>query len=583
MPLFPNFRRSLVSLLLLWLWIASSAGPSAVRADDRTLPADALLRIHVDPLRKAADVAIVSQIWERLASSRAVTEAMQTVEAVQLRDRISQIENRLGQSWSQIVSRLTAGGVDLAVCVRGEPQLLLMTAADDESTSRESFELLVALIAEADHRSPDDIPTEDHRGVTTVRLGPVVAAVVGARLLLASHGDLLRESIDQLLEESSPRLVEEAEASFAATAHVDLVRLRSLPGVSEALSFPARDAGVVTFLGGWVDLLRRSESSVLELRCGSESLDAVVRFSGASSAAPAGLAGFWADMPDESPAPLLNVPRLIYSTSWYRDYGALWGARDQLVTAQAVKELERADREAAAQFEALGSAVSLSDIVDQFGPRFRIVVAEQAEPPYDIPLRNLLPAAAFVVELEDETAFRELAAPLIRVVHLILSFEQKIVAETIDHAGITLHRLSLPYTDRDLTRRDRSGYNFRPTHGIAHGHLIVGSTPEIAAHVVDALAVAQSEDRPPVSAGRTSQQMVDVRRAAAALDGVREAVVRQAVLSSGQDVATANRELDILRSLLGLFSRAVVTETFTDDGFELRVRSTVANDAGNRN
>ena len=578
-------RRYFISLqgpILFALLLMTGVLPvSHSQADPSLLPDDSLLTVRIDSLSDLYESPIVSQIWERLQASRQLADAFETVESQQLQEAVAYFEQRLGRSWQETYSELSTHGIDVAVQIDGDPQLLLIANADDETIVGDVVDAVVELTRADGANGSREVKSGEHRGYTGYRIGNVAIAAVGSRLLIASHPDLLKRTVDRILDDPTDSS-EAADANgFHINVRVHLDRLRSLPDVTKGLAIPSEDAGVMLLFGGWIDMLSRHQTADFHFQLNDDSIEAVLQLAGAESPSSSELAGFWADSPDEDPAPLLRVPGTIYSTTWYRDYGSLWDHRDDLVTAKVVKEMERGDREAAAQFEALGSAVLLSKVVKQFGPRFRIVVAEQPAPPYDIELRNQLPAAALVIELEDEKSFREIAAPFARVVHLILSFEQKMTVDPIEYAGATLHRLSQPYTDQEVSRRDRVSYNFRVAHTITRGHMIIGSTPEIVRQTIDALD-AQADEEARVTSGVTSQQFVDLSRMTAALENLRDAIVRQSVLGSGLDVETAHHEFDILLSIFRLFDTKSITGQFTEDGFEHRVRVTTTPSPGQR-
>ena len=526
------------------------------------------MTVHVAPLGTLYESPLVQQMWGLVETSRTVQDALHTVEAQQLKQAIGFLEQQLGRSGREIYTTLTAGGVDIAFGVEGRPWLLLIAHAEDEEIVAAVVQLAVDL-AKADGA---DVPHAEYRGFTGYRIGKATIAAVGTRLLIGSRSRTVEGGRRPAPRQSADSGNDEAADSFHVSARLDLERLRAIPDMAQGLKLPADDGGMIALFGGWIDLLRREQRAEFNLRLADDGVDAVLSFSGADAASSPPLAGFWADAPDEQPAPLLMLPGTIFSTSWYRDYGALWQAREQLVTQDVIKKMEQADAEAAAQFEALGSAVSLSEVVQQFGPRFRVVVAEQPSPPYDVQVRNLLPAAAVVIELKDEQEFHTIADPLTRVLHLILSFEQKITSQPLEYAGATLHQLSQPHTPDEVRKRDLSAYNFRPTHTIARGHLIVGSTPEIVRQTIDALDAQRADPSLTLASGVTSQQVIHFRQFAAALDRIRESLVRQLVLQGGLDVETAEDELDVLLSFLQLFDTKAITSAFTDDGFELRSR-----------
>lgn len=559
--------RILVSATVLWVGL--SAG-TIHAADASLLPDDSVLTVRISSIESLLEIPLVQEIWETLQDSPTLQESLETVESQNLQQAARLVEHQLDRPFQEVVFALTSGGIELAVGIDRQPQVLLILNGRDAETVDRVVQLAVTL-AEG---GGQQISEGTHRGVTGYRLGNAAIAAVESHLLVGSHPDLLKAAVDRHLDGDAATSNLGSRDEFEVRAVLDLARLRTLSEVSEGLKVPAADGGLVALLGGWIDLLRRHERVSFDVSLGADRIDALVRFSGADSASPPEFAGFWADSEDEFTAPLLRPPGTIYSTSWYRDYGALWAAREQLVTARVVQQMEEGDAEAAAQFETLGSAVSLSEVVSAFGPRLRVVVAEQTAPPYEFELRNRLPAAALVVELKNEDTFRQMAEPLARVIHLILSFEQKFTTQKLDHEGAVLQQISQPHTERDIVRRDRVAYNFRPTYTITRGHLIVGTTPDIVRQVIDALDAQNREGRNALQPGQTSRQFVNIDAMAAALDCLRDAIIRRTVLDTGVSVDHAERDLDVLLEILRLFNTKQVDGAFTPEGFEHRVTVT---------
>ena len=131
--------------------------------------------------------------------------------------------------------------------------------------------------------------------------------------------------------------------------------------------------------------------------------------------------GFFASPNRPVPAPLA-VPGAIYSASWSRDYGTLWDARRDLLTAAAADRLEEQDREVRQGVKVLGADVLPSDLFASLGDSWRVVVVGGAGSDYAIDPFPALPAAGLAVSLRDPAAFDRLAGPLLRGVRLVAAF-----------------------------------------------------------------------------------------------------------------------------------------------------------------
>jgi hypothetical protein len=274
--------------------------------------------------------------------------------------------------------------------------------------------------------------------------------------------------------------------------------------------------------------------------------------------------------PDRAPAPLLQVPDAIYSASWYRDYAALWSARRDLLTADAAAMLDAGDERAATQLEVFGTHLRPSELFTQLGPRFRVVVAAQDKPPYDVEVLDPLPAAALAVELRDEQRVREMTAPVLRTLHLIMGGEQRIITSEHEHAGAKLVTLSLSEDPAEQRRGGSARYNFRVTYAFTGGYFVIGTTPQVVKHVIDALR-RESDGPQSDRTAETERQQFDFARLAEAVQSLHAGLTRGLVLNSGWDSDVAEQELNVWTSLLSDLASATATAGFDADGFHYRV------------
>jgi hypothetical protein len=264
------------------------------------------------------------------------------------------------------------------------------------------------------------------------------------------------------------------------------------------------------------------------------------------------------------------VPGAIYRASWYRDYAALWNARGDLLTTDAAAMLDAGDERAATQLEVFGTHLRPSELFTQLGPRFRVVVTAQDEPPYDVEVLDPLPAAALAVELRDEQRVREMSAPILRTLHLIMGGEQRIITSEHEHAGAKLVTLSLSEDPAEQQRGSSARYNFRVTYAFAKGHFVIGTTPQVVKQVLDGLS--EESDVPHLDrTAETERQQFDFARLAEAVQLLHAGLVRGLVLNSGWESDVAQRELDVWTSLLSDLAGATAAAGFDGDGFHYRV------------
>ncbi len=557
-------RLFLASIMLLAIMVAGARANAASPDEAAALP-KALLHLHVDGLATLEHQELVQDLLAVLSRSGQFEQALQSAELIQLTEGLQFVSAQMGEDPAELIRKLTAEGVDATMSDAQPPQWVLAFTTVDEDFADRMVLLLSRLAA------PEGVRKGEHRGVTGYALGKVSLAAHGRRLLVASQSDTLKAAVDRILDGvpgSNERVAPKTDAGWHASARVNLERFRKLPDVEKGLRIPAEDAGLVAFLGSWVDALRRHDLLSVEVSLDDAGVASRVLFS-EPNAPPLPALSAYDDATKSGPAPLLKVPQTIYSATWTRDYARLWDNRDTLLISSTRERLERQDREVAAQFEALGAPVGFSDVAQQLGTNFRVVVAAQDEPPYDISLADRLPAAALVVELKDEQQFDTLVRPLLRAIGIVITFEQGVLTEESDYSGARLTSLALPTTDEALRRRSRGDYNFRTTYAITQGHMIIGTTPGIVRAVIDELeSIKSNNGKVDCEPGTTSQQILSGSQLLAGLEPLQEAILRHSVLQDGLDVPQAEHELEVARSLITLFEQARAESRAIPDGVE---------------
>jgi hypothetical protein len=522
----------------------------------------------------------VARILKALEDSPELTRRRENASSDPRVAALAFLAERLELTPEELFWRLTSGGSIVSVSPANPPEVLFASVAADREFPARIVDALRQILAEAAPQAAGAWRQETYRDFECHGAGPLHFAVRENLLLAASTPAALRGAIDRVAERGSVGDASDSSGAPAPLLHVELdlsaIRQR-LPGLADALQFPSADPGRTALLGGWLDLLRQFEHAELSIAARDARLEISARVSDArpagSSAAGTGyFAGFPAEnvTPDRAPAPLLDVPGAIYRASWYRDYAALWNARGDLLTTDAAAMLDAGDERAATQLEVFGTHLRPSELFTQLGPRFRVVVTAQDEPPYDVEVLDPLPAAALAVELRDEQRVREMSAPILRTLHLIMGGEQRIITSEHEHAGAKLVTLSLSEDPAEQQRGSSARYNFRVTYAFAKGHFVIGTTPQVVKQVLDGLS--EESDVPHLDrTAETERQQFDFARLAEAVQLLHAGLVRGLVLNSGWESDVAQRELDVWTSLLSDLAGATAAAGFDGDGFHYRV------------
>jgi hypothetical protein len=537
------------------------------------IPGDAIVSVRIAPSAGIRQHPLLARILEAVYDSPELARRFDAYPNDPRAAGFLALTERLHVEPDDLLLRLTAGGAALAVTKGSPPSVVAAFAAEDAELCAQLVAELRSLVLQAAPQAADAIRQQQRRDFDCLFVGPLNLAVRGRVLLLASTQDALEQVIDNFQERVSGASAPAPSVAVPfVAADIDLAQIRVLqPQFSEALRIPSSDAGRTTFLGGWLDLLRQHERATIQILPQGEglSIELAVREPGVGQAELT-VPGFFAQKGSGQPAPLLAVPGQIYSASWYRDLSALWDARRDLLTGDVADKLDKGNEQAATQLEVFGTHLRPSDLITQFGPHFRVVLAGQDQPPYGVEALDRLPAAALAFDLRDEQQVREMSAPILRTLHLIMSGENRMLTTEHEFAGAKLVQLSLSEDAAEQRRGSSVRYNFRTTYSFTRGHFVVGTTPQIVQQVIEALdREAAGADQIPQ--GATEVQQFDLARLADAVRTLRNGLARGLVLNSGWDLDEAEREIDVWADLLTSLNRVETSAGFDGDGFHYHV------------
>ena len=559
----PEIRFARTARLLRWCLLAAFSAVSTV-AD----ASEALLTVEISQPMRLTEHRLVNEAWSHLSESRQAQGRLGSPEFDRVHQAIRFVEAATGLPWQTALERLTAGGVVLTVASAQPPVADLVVTASDAELLGRVHEFVRGQLRERvpAGRLENVLSETEHGGAKCYRLGDAHYALTGNRLIVASSAERLRERLDQL---PVPARGPDGSQQPLLTARVNLEKLRGFPEFARNLALPSDDPGRTAFLGGWFELLRAGDAVEARVSLDAAAVDLFVRADVAVEELAPGLRRFFA-AGDERAAPPLEVPGTLYSASWYRDWGSLWGARGELLQTGAREKLEKGNEDIRKQFSAFKIDFIPSELMSSLGPHFRVVLARQVQPAYEVELNGRLPAGLLAIDLDDEETFRGQATPLMRVVGLLTAFGRPgLLTRKAEYRDADLTGLWYADDANSAATGNRVRFNFNPTWTIARGHFLLGSTGEIVRNAIDAL-----EREPELSsqAGATEVQVVDLSAAAGALADFDEGIIRGSVFENGWTVDDARREFAIIRKVLETLGRMETQAGFADGGFEYRVR-----------
>lgn len=562
--------RSRCGRVLLLLFLVGSPARAQDADVDSAAPSDPVLIVRLGPLGEATESPAVANLLAALQSSPELNRRLDDAAADPRYAAAYALADRLELPLEELVMQLAERGGFLAVTRELPPKFLVGLKSGDDALPSRLIEQLTRMVIEASGGNAAAVPVKTLSGLECRNVGPLWLTSDGSNLLVANDPLTLQAAVSRWVDaEPDPGAAPDAPAPLL-TAELDLATLKLLPQTYGPLALPNANPQLVTFLGGWIDVLRQFNRLSVTVDDQNNQLQLALRaHTPSSNSYQPSVPGFWADA-EHRPASRLHVPREIYSASWYRDYGAMWSKRDALLESGVIEKITAADEAAATQFEVFGTHLAPSSVITSIGPRFRVVLARPSASPYETEVNDPLPAAALCVELKDEAAFRDMVSPVFRTLGLILAGEQQIAAVEQDYRDARLTVLSLSEQPDVVRRGSLARYNFRVTHTITRGHFVAGTTPEIVQDVIDALD-NQSIGLDPIEAGETEQQSLDLRAAADALGALQGAFERGLILNSGWTDEDARRELQVWTQLLAAWESLATSTRYDDDSFEYSI------------
>lgn len=572
-------RRKLLMNCVLWcvvLLVASKRGPAAELPPSRQyLPPETVAVIEVEKPVQVLDNPIWQRITTPLQRSGAVRDLMAAPQFDPLRDLVQYTADEFQQPILKVLQDVAGHSLVLGVGPNPQQQWGAVVTGDDPASVARIPDALLKFarrVQEARGQFVPDPQSREYQGAPVLNLGPFHYAVRGRHFCLASQPAILEGMLDRI--EGRQALTASgicgpdsgAEHTAAVRLRVQGEWLRNLPGAEGVLKLPHPDPAAMLLLGGWIDLLRRSEHLTLEIDYAGETLVTFVRFSARATEAHTGLKPFFGTTPDAGAAPIVRTPHLLFSGSWYRDYARLWELRNETVNPDAVKTAEEQNAEVAKRNRGTGPLEALQTI----GPHHRIFAARVLKSPYQVPVVDRLPTVGYLVDLRDEAAFRKRVMPQIQEVASIVSLIFKMVPGKQTYKEAEIISLRFAEDPATVAQGDRIRYNFEPAYAVYHGHVIFGSTIQIVRDAMDHLAT-QPEQIVPAQAGQTEQQLYQFAEFAGLVDDLRETSLREAALGQGLSVPDAEHELGVFQELLRSLGELHVTAGDTERGFEYRL------------
>ena len=274
------------------------------------------------------------------------------------------------------------------------PVLAVVQSRDPELLKRAVT--LVSQVAEQELKRNDSPlkPTiEKYREIDVTHYGDAYYAVVGSAFLIANKEIAIQKALDLYLNGPAESLAHEAGPADAAklldpdplvSLWVNLKPAQESPQGKEAFKQPRNDIAQLIAAGGVLDVFGKAPFVAAGLYKTADGFSTEVRLPAGRDATANGLGLHLAPADQPGSLPLLEPTNVLYSSSFHLDLGALWTQREAILTENARKQIDRAEK----QVGRFLAGRKLSELLTQSGPYHRFVVVAQTQPGYTKNPRN---------------------------------------------------------------------------------------------------------------------------------------------------------------------------------------------------
>jgi hypothetical protein len=498
MRLLTRLAAALALLILLTGTIRSAAPPSSPLG---YVPDEADLVFEASSPKALVDTLYYLDAVKKLQEIPAAKAFLDATPYRRFYKLVAYFEKELGSKWPELLDQLSGGGAAVAFKFGPNPApTLLAVQARDEAQAQKFRKLVLELVEQelARQEVKDTLVKNTYQDIETLSLGAELHyALAGKTFLLANNKELLQEALDLHAAKEGKKSIAAVKALAdskkllpkepLATMWLNMEPIRKSQQFTEVTKTP-RDPGLTLFFGDYVDLLSRTPYVTAGVY--KEKNDYLLTFR-----MPRGREGMGSDallhLPKDgqpSSRPLLEPKGVLYSESSHYDFASIWNDREKLFGEQVAKDFEKTDANSAK----LVSGLQLSKQLQQAGPIYRFVAANQAKTGYTRQPKQQLPAFAFVVELREPEEFGKAMTTVLRGAAAAVALQGikiKSVEETHNEIEIAGYRFpenaEIPQDVNDIR------FNISPCFCRVGNQFVFCSTIELCRDLVDILVKEQ--------------------------------------------------------------------------------------------
>lgn len=549
------------------------AGPDVLRH----VPKEAGLVVVVENPRTLIEAGRNNDAYRSALTLPAVREALDSTTSRRFFQLVEYYERDLGAKWPEVLDKIAGGGMALGVGIYKDPApVLLVMRGTDEPAVAEFFtavtriaEQELARAAGPNNPSPDaKLRKAKHHDVDTVHLGKDLhAARVGKVIYVSNleaplHAGLDLKEVNSLAKQKGPT----AARAFVggdplAWGWLDFAKVKEQKVSQDFFAATRKDFLQTTVLGSSIDAFRRSDFLSFALYQTADGFRACLKLPAKRADLPTEFA-LHAPKPDAPGSlPLLEPKNVVYSQSFYLDFGTLWTERKKLFNDQQLADFEKGEKDVSRVIP----GTTLGKLMEMSGPYHRVVAVSGYGKPYKTEPEQPIPPFAVVSSMRDPQ-FGKAATVAMRAGAFLASFQTglKMSEEKAGDVAITSYRFpeDKPFPDDPGGLR----FNFVPSFAVVGDYLVASSRPELIKDLIPELTKPLGKGSPVVWRAKAY--------AVGGADLVRsypEPYITATVLGDGVGLDEAKKRVDQLAAWIGTLGTASLEMDHAADAYQLQV------------
>ena len=475
------------------------------------------------------------------------------------------LETSLETDWRTALTRLTGGGITLAVCP-GDTVIGIVDA-DDAQILEKLHEILLNIVrSEAEKQGrADKVISKEYAGVTAWTFdGKEAHAIIGKRLIFANRAESLKSVLDLRSPSGGKSLAtsttfqaarQAAGSQSAAAVFVDLKPLLGIPKIAQALESQRTNPLAALVFAGITESFRNSSWLALALNVEGKTLTVQASTDGQISGPKNPAAFALPPNAGDGAWPTLSVPRRIAALSLYRDLHGFYAAKDDLFP-ERTSGLIFFENMMGIFFT--GRDLT-SEVLAETEPDVRVVVAEQQYDPAVGTPQVKLPAFAVILRLRNPEQFGKVVEEAWQKAVGLVNFtrgQQALPGLIIDRPAHGQTKYSVAYFSTadaaDKTKLEQR-FNFRPALAMPGKYVILSSTDGLACDLIDALT--RDTGKAPLAQTHSLLE-IEGHQMAAIFQANRDVLVRNDMVNKGKSQPEAEAGIDMLITLVKFIDQA---------------------------